>query len=143
MVPAKRLRQLHRKITHLFYICPLFRCLFRGSRRQFRPFYFSFSRNYFFLSACNFLRSYKKKFVTKFVTLVTKFLTHVTKFVIHVTKFVTKNILYERKKYQGEKKNYQQGKKNFQGERRGRLQRGCRCCAVNLQAERTIRIFER
>ena len=64
-------------------------------------------------------------------------------FVIHVTKFVTKNILYERKKYQGEKKNYQQGKKIFQGERRGRLQRGCRCCAVNLQTERTNCIFER
>ena len=93
MVPAKCLRQLHRKITHLFYICPLFCCLFHGSRRHFRPFYFSFSRNYFFLSTCNFLRSYKKKFVTKFVTLVTKFITHVTKFVIHVTKFVTKNIL--------------------------------------------------
>ena len=93
MVPAKRLRQLNRKITHLFYIYPLFCCLFHGSRRHFLPFYFSFSRNYFFLSACNFLRSYKKKFVTKFVTLVTKFLTHVTKFVIHVTKFVTKNIL--------------------------------------------------
>ncbi|MCI5647800.1 MAG: hypothetical protein MR299_09155, partial [Bacteroidales bacterium] len=96
---------------------------------------FLFSPNYFLLS-------YKKKFITKFVTAVTKFVTHVIKFVIHVTKFVTKNILYERKKHQGEKKNYQQGKKNFQGERRGRLQRGCSCCAVNLQTERTNRFLK-
>ena len=76
----------------ILYIPPLLLPVPRFAA-AFTPFCFSFSRNYFFLSACNFLRSYKKKFVTKFVTLVTKFLTHVTKFVIHVTKFVTKNIL--------------------------------------------------
>ena len=42
--------------------------------------------------AC-FLLSYKKKFVTNFVTLVRNFVIHVTKFVIRVRNFVTKTFL--------------------------------------------------
>ena len=63
------------------------------------------------LSARDFLLSYKKKFVTKFVTCITKFVTRVSKFVTSVTKFVTKNILADskklledREKFQGERK---------------------------------------
>ena len=50
------------------------------------------------LSARDFLLSYKKKFVTKFVTCITKFVTRVSKFVTSVTKFVTNNILADSKK---------------------------------------------
>ena len=63
------------------------------------------------LSARDFLLSYKKKFITKFVTCITKFVTRVSKFVTSVTKFVTKNILADskklldlREKFQGERK---------------------------------------
>ena len=56
------------------------------------------------LSARYFLLSYKKKFVTKFVTCITKFVTCVSKFVTSVTKFVTKNVLAESEKYQGKRK---------------------------------------
>ena len=61
------------------------------------------------LSARDFLLSYKKKFVTKFVTCITKFVTRITKFVTCVRKFVTlvtnfviKIVLWDRKKYQGD-----------------------------------------
>ena len=50
------------------------------------------------LSARDFLRSYKKKFVTKFVTCITKFVTRITKFVTCVRKVVTNNICAESKK---------------------------------------------
>ena len=44
------------------------------------------------LSARYFFLSYKKKFVTKFVTCITKFVTRITKFVTCVRKFVTKSV---------------------------------------------------
>ena len=50
------------------------------------------------LSARDFLLSYKKKFITKFVTCITKFVTRITKFVTCVRKFVTKNICADSKK---------------------------------------------
>ena len=56
------------------------------------------------LTASDFLLSYKKKFVTKFVTCITKFVTCVSKFVTSVTKFVTKNVLADSEKYQGKRK---------------------------------------
>ena len=62
--------------------------------------------DYFFLS-------YKKVFVTKFVTHVRKFVTHITKFVIHVTRFVTNFFCADSKKYQAESKKYHGGKKNY------------------------------
>ena len=68
------------------------------------------------LSARYFLLSYKKKFVTKFVTCITKFVTRVSKFVTSVTKFVTKNILADSKKLQGERKNFHGDRKIFLGD---------------------------
>ena len=47
--------------------------------------------------------SYKKKFVTKFVTSITKLVTCVSKFVTSVTKFVIKIICAESKKMSGRK----------------------------------------
>ena len=44
------------------------------------------------LSARYFLLSYKKKFVTKFVTCITKFVTHVRKFVIKISYMIVKKI---------------------------------------------------
>ena len=49
------------------------------------------------LSARYFLLSYKKKFVTKFVTCITKFVTCVSNFVTAVTKFLIKNIRHSLK----------------------------------------------
>ena len=60
--------------------------------------------DYFFLS-------YKKVFVTKFVTHVRKFVTHITKFVIHVTKFVINFFCADSKKYQGGREKYQEERK--------------------------------
>ena len=59
----------------------------------FSPSYFSFPARYFFLSPWYFSPSYKKKFVTKFVTRITNFVTCIRNFVTHVTNFVTKTIL--------------------------------------------------
>ena len=54
--------------------------------------------DYFFLS-------YKKVFVTKFVTHVRKFVTHITKFVIHVTRFVTNFFCADNETFQAQKNN--------------------------------------
>ena len=50
------------------------------------------------LSAGYFLLSYKKFFVTNFVTRITKFVTCVSKFVTAVTKFVTNFFLADNEK---------------------------------------------
>ena len=60
-----------------------------------------------------FLLSYKKKFVTKFVIHITKFLIHVTKFVTLVTNFVTNFFCAGTKKYLAERENYQQDIENY------------------------------
>ena len=49
--------------------------------------------------------SYKKFFVTNFVTRITKFVTCVRKFVTYITKFVINFFCADSKNYQGERKN--------------------------------------
>ena len=85
---------------------------------QLSPFPVRFSGSYylfaawnFFLSPWYFSLSYKKKFVTKFVTCITKFVICVSKFVTSVTNLLTnffcadsKKLLEDREKFQGERK---------------------------------------
>ena len=62
-------------------------------------------------AARQFSLSYKKFFVTNFVTRITKFLIYITKFVTHVRKFVTNFFCADSKKYLAERENFLQGNK--------------------------------
>ena len=68
------------------------------------------------LSTRYFLLSYKKKFVTKFITCITKFVTRISKFVTSVTKFVTKNILADSKKLLEDREKFQGERKKLLGD---------------------------
>ena len=68
------------------------------------------------LSARDFLLSYKKKFVTEFVTCITKFVTRISKFVTCVRKFVTKNILADREKLLEDREKFQGDRKKLLGD---------------------------
>ena len=57
--------------------------------------------------------SYKKVFVTKFVTRVRNFVTHVTNFVIHVSKFVTNFLCADSEKCQAGRENYHGQSKKY------------------------------
>ena len=72
---------------------------------KFLPDFFSLTRRQFLFSRDYFCLSYKKVFVTKFVTHIRKFVTHITKFVIHVTKFVTNFFCADNETFQAQKKN--------------------------------------
>ena len=74
-------------------------------------------------SARDFFLSYKKKFVTKFVTCITKFVTRVSKFVTSVTKFVTKNILADSKKLLDDREKFQGERKKLLGDAKETSQR--------------------
>ena len=99
------------------------------------------------LSARYFSLSYKKKFVTKFVTCITKFVTRITKFVTCVRKFVTKNILADSKKLLADRENFQGERKKLLGDNRtGKEDSRARNMAYNNfgtdEARRTREAFE-
>ena len=60
--------------------------------------------------------SYKKVFVTKFLTRITNFVTCITKFLTSVTKFVTNFFLYDSKKHLAEGKNYPRDRRKHLGD---------------------------
>ena len=68
------------------------------------------------LTARDFLLSYKKKFVTKFVTCITKFVTRVNRFVTSVTKKKKKNVLADSKKLLDVREKFQGAMKKLLGD---------------------------
>ena len=84
-----------------------------------------FSPRYFLFPAIHFFLSYKKVFVTNFVTHIRNFVTRIRKFVTHISKFVTnffradsENFQGISKKYHGHSKNYPPRNWAFRAERR-------------------------